>query len=197
VRFYIGGNTVNRPEQLRKLPLELYRSQDYPGQPAMMADAAQRYLNGEPVPTYVPARMMYTRWTSPNMAFGSSTVAMLQALKQSRDVQTNLQNAAISQGGNVPVGLDFYESADMITGSQLPSLQRLSQQDYDRTPLARNALPLGSFLSADAVAKASGLQGVRGTESKSSYLVPMLLGGYAVLALVAWKVGSPRRRRSQ
>lgn len=144
-RFSIGGSEVLRPEQLRRLPLQLYRSQNYPAQPEFMGEQMQKYLAGAPVPIYVPRQMMYTRWTRARDAFGANVVGMLAALKQSRDFQSQMQSAAL---GNAPV-MDYFQAADAVTGSQLPSLQRLDQQNYDRAPLARNGLPIGGFVSAD------------------------------------------------
>jgi len=144
-RFYTSGSEVLRPEQLRRLPLQLYRSQNYPAQPAFMGEQAQQYLSGAEPPIYVPRRMMYTRWTKARDVFGANTVAMLAALQEGRDAQARLQSIAL---GNVPV-MDYYQAADAITGSQLPNLTRLSDQNYARVPLARNALPLSSFVSAD------------------------------------------------
>lgn len=206
-QFYISGSWVNRPETLRRLPLELYRSQDYPGQPDMMENASERFLAGDPPPIYVPAGMMYTRWTRKRDIFGANTVAMLAALKEARDVQEGLQAGALAQAGNVPVGQDFYESADHITGSKLPTLQRLNEQDYERTPLARNAIPISGFVDADAASAALGLQGVRGCGScgtrgmrglrgatvDSRWLVPVIFGGAAIFLM--WASTQEGRRR--
>jgi hypothetical protein len=144
-RFSYGGSEVLRPEQLRRLPLALYRSQNYPAQPGFMGEQMQQYLSGAEPNVLVPRSMMYTRWTRARDVFGANVVGLLAALKESRDVQSRMQSYAL---GNAPV-MDYYQAADAVTGSQLPSLEGLAQQDFNRVPLARNAMPIGKFLSAD------------------------------------------------
>jgi hypothetical protein len=153
-KFFLGGE-IHRPVQLRTLPLQLYRSQNYPAQPTFMGDEAKRYLDGTPPPIYVPARMMYTRWSRVKDAFGANTVAMLEALKQSRELTERMQAEALGQagGGQIPV-MDYTASADALGATNLPTLRRLSQQDYNRVPLARNALPLSKFLDPDTLVNA-------------------------------------------
>ncbi len=156
--FHLKGEQINRPVQLRKLPLQLYRDQNYPGDPAFMARESQRYLAGDPPPIYVPTRMYYTQWTRAHDAFGANTVAMLAALKQGRDQVSALHGAGMSEAnGQIPVS-PARQSADAITGSNLPTLSRLSSQDYSRVPLAHNALPLSGFLSASEISDALATQ---------------------------------------
>jgi hypothetical protein len=142
-----GGNDVNRPAQLRQLPLHLYRSQNYPQQPGDVGRAAQGFLAGDQPPIYVPARMSYTKWTRLHSIFGANTVAMLAALRQSRERVEALQIAAMH---GVPA-TSLHETANAITGNQLTSLRRLNLQNYSQDPGPKNGLPQSAFLDPAAI----------------------------------------------
>lgn len=142
-----GGNDVNRPEQLRRLPLSLYRSQNYPQQPGDVGLAMAGFLSGAEPPIYVPARMSYTQWTRRNAAFGANTVAMLAALSQARQRVQDLQARAIR---GVPAS-NAHAVANAITGNQLVSLQRLGMQLYSQEPGPRNGLPNSAFIDPRAL----------------------------------------------
>lgn len=144
MRFRISGTSVNLPVELKTLPIQLYESQNYLAQPEVTADYAQRYLEETPVPTYYPTRATWTRWTLANDVFGANVVSLLEALRQGREMKENMQQYAL-QG--VPT-MDYYEAANALGANRLPEPRR-EPNEYARIPLAKNALPIGSFVTAD------------------------------------------------
>jgi hypothetical protein len=143
VKFSYGGNDVNRPAELERLPLALYRSQNYPQQPGAIGYEIKRFLSGANPPIYVPTRMYYTRWSKKHDIFGANTVAMLQALNEGRQTAADLQSYATR---GVPIS-DLHTTANARGMNPMPSLRRLSDQDYAALPGPRNGLPRSAFIS--------------------------------------------------
>jgi hypothetical protein len=151
MRFYNlppGGNDhYNAPDGIRRLPMTLWRSSLYPRQPKVVAAAAQEYLEDAPLPiAYMPQRMGFTRWKTPpyDVAWGSSVVALLNAMEQGLRAQYTLQAAGMS---SAPV-----ETSEMavarLHANRLPQVSDNEDPNINAHPVARNALPLDRITTA-------------------------------------------------
>ena len=114
-----------------------------------MAQAAQEYLEDAPLPAaYMPQRMAFTRWKSPpyDVAYGSSVVALLEAMRYGYDVQRGLQAAGMSSAGAAVE--TSYDATARLNANRLPQVSDNRDPNINAHPVARNALPLDRITTA-------------------------------------------------
>jgi hypothetical protein len=142
-----GNDNYNAPDDIRRLPFDLWRSQLYPRRPALVAQAAQEYLDGtQPPAAYLPQRMGFTRWKTPpyEVGWGQNVAALLDALAANVAVQQQAYSAAMS---HVP-RQTAREAVAAIGADRLPEPSDNLDPNLDAAPLARNALPLDRVVTA-------------------------------------------------
>jgi hypothetical protein len=127
------------PRALQLLPFNLLRSQNYPRDPAQVGQAIETY--GGALPTYMPQRMMFTRWKTPpyNVAWAQNAASVMTALEQQHFKVALLRRAAAA-----PQAASPREMADALGAERLPQPSDNIDPavvDYEE-PIGRNALPM-------------------------------------------------------
>jgi len=84
------------PDALRRLPMALLRSQNYPKYPNQTAVAAQQVMDGRAqAQIHMPKSAVYTQWKSTyHSAFGANVVGMLAAMEHGMQQQAASLGAA-------------------------------------------------------------------------------------------------------
>lgn len=131
------------PEALRRLPMALLRSQNYPKYPDQTAVAAQQVIDGQAqAQIHMPRSAVYTQWKSTYKGgFGDNVASMLLAMEQGVAQTQQLQKAAL---GAVPNTYPIHVAAQPF--NQIPGP---SPTSLNHTPLSRDVQPQETMLTVD------------------------------------------------
>lgn len=147
--WYTSGHMApNVPVALKRLPFNLRRSHLYPRDPALVREAVEADLTGQPPPVaYLPQRMAFSRWKTPpyQVAYGSNVAGLLQAL---RDNLANLRGLQAYATQRIP-GMSPHQAVAALGADRLPQPSDNLEPNLFTTPLAREAVPLNHLVSAD------------------------------------------------
>ena len=131
-QFFYKGGFYNSPAQIRMLQFNQLRSHLYPRDPYLAGEALEEF--GQPVPQYLPQRMMFSRWKTPPMrtAWLQNAESALAAPQIAQQRVAQMQEAA-----NLPPMLPMWDAPAALGANQLPE----TPVEMDETPLSRGVLP--------------------------------------------------------
>lgn len=131
-QFFYGGRFWNTPAGIRQLQFNQLRSHLYPRDPYLAAQAMDEY--GQPVPEYLPQRMMFTRWKTPPMraAWLENAIGFMAA-----KAQGPAHAAALEQASGLPPTMPFWDMPQALGANNLPQ----PDMTPEPAPISRGVLP--------------------------------------------------------
>ncbi len=130
--FFYGGRFWNTPPGIRQLQFNQLRSHLYPRDPYLAAKALEEY--GQPVPAYLPQRMLFTRWKTPPMrpAWMENAIGFSQAVTQG---PAHVQQ--LEQASKLPPMMPFWDAPQAMGANTLPQPDTTPGPE----PISRGVLP--------------------------------------------------------
>ncbi len=140
------------PVQAQRLPINLLRTDIYPGRPEVVGNAVeawQRYMAGQPMPTLLPQRMAFQQWkTTPSnqrkwwASSAQSYMALSGQYYRKSGVPTRVATRILAGHGHPPY-YPMYQAGAQLGGAYpghgsagIPDVERVLTRSMPRHPTA-------------------------------------------------------------